>query len=302
MLDTPGSPPRCDCCGGALATRYQAQVPLTGEIFRIARCGQCGLGHTLPQPEELSRYYGAQYHGGRHGMTDRMCMARRLGFVGQVAAPGRLLDFGCGKGGFLGAARTAGWEVVGVDMNPEIARAHGLTIVERAEEVTGPFDIITLWHSLEHLRSPRHSLEELLPLLRPGGHMVIAVPNWASLQARAFGPNWFHLDPPWHLFHFTPTALTQLLTERGLQIVRRWNLEAEIDLFGWAQSALNLVLSHRNVLRDLLTGPGQPHAAGEVIASLVLGSLVTAVCAPVVPFAAAAGRGGIMIVAARRPG
>ena len=61
MLDTPGSPPRCDCCGGALATRYQAQVPLTGEIFRIARCGQCGLGHTLPQPEELSRYYGAQY-------------------------------------------------------------------------------------------------------------------------------------------------------------------------------------------------------------------------------------------------
>lgn len=110
-------------------------------------------------------------------------MARRLGFTSQVATPGRLLDFGCGDGGFLAAAGSAGWEAVGVEMKPDDARTRGLTVVDQVHEARGPFDVITLWHALEHVRSPRQTLESLLPLLRPGGHMLIAVPNRSSLQA-----------------------------------------------------------------------------------------------------------------------
>src|SRR5258706_15138632 len=90
---------RCDGCGAALAPFFPAvRDPQTGERFAIDRCVACGLGHTAPQPDDLGRYYGARYHGGRHGFTERLCLMRRMRFAGALGAPGRLLDFGCGDG------------------------------------------------------------------------------------------------------------------------------------------------------------------------------------------------------------
>ena len=302
MTENAATAPVCDICGGPLSAYYPAvEDPQTDEIFRIERCPSCDLGQTLPQPADLGPYYGAQYHGGRHGVTDRLCMKRRLGFVAEVAAPGRLLDFGCGDGGFIAAANAAGWDAAGVEMRPDHARAKGLTVFEQIEQAPGAFDVITLWHSLEHVAAPRATVERLLKLLKPGGHMIIAVPNRASWQARLFGRRWFHIDVPRHLFHFTPTALRRLLERQGLTPVRRWNLEFEIDLFGWTQSALNLVLPRPNVLFDFVTRRGRAHRAPEIAASIALGGVITAASAPLVPLAAALGQGAIMIVAARAP-
>jgi SAM-dependent methyltransferase len=227
-------------------------------------------------------------------------MRRRVGFLRTVAQPGRLLDFGCGDGGFLVAAGRHEWDGVGVEMKPDDARAKGVPVVERIDEITGQFDAITLWHSLEHMSSPRQSLAELLPLLRPGGHVLIAVPNRSSLQAESFGRHWFHLDVPRHLFHFNPTALSRLLALQGFEVVRKWDLEAEIDLFGWVQSALNMALPNPNVLHDVLTHRRRPHRTAEVAASVVLGGFATALFAPATAFAAVVGRGAITIVAARQ--
>jgi SAM-dependent methyltransferase len=294
--------PVCDICGGPLSAYYPTvQDPQTGEIFRIERCPSCDLGQTLPQPADMGPYYGRQYHGGRHGVTDRLCMARRLGFVSEVAGPGRLLDFGCGDGGFIAAATAAAWDTAGVEMRPDHARAKGLTVFERIEEAPGSFDVITLWHSLEHVAAPCATVERLLKLLKPGGHMIIAVPNLASWQARLFGRRWFHIDAPRHLFHFSPKALQLLLKRQGLEPVRRWNLELEIDLFGWTQSALNLVLSQPNVLFDVVTRRGRTHRLTEIVASVGLGGVITLASAPIVPIAASRGCGAIMIVAARAP-
>lgn len=302
MKDNAQSAPVCDICGGLLSACYPSvQDPQTGEIFRIDRCETCDLGQTLPQPADLGAYYGAQYHGGRHGVTDRLCMERRLGFVSQVTSPARLLDFGCGDGGFVAAASAAGWDASGVEMRPDHARAKGLTVYERIEDAPGVFDVITLWHSLEHVATPRETVERLLKLLKPGGHILIAVPNRESWQARLFGRSWFHIDAPRHLFHFTPGALQGLLERQGLAPVRRWNLEFEIDLFGWTQSALNLVLPRPNVLFDVVTRRGRAHRLAEIIASVVMGGFVTLAAAPIVPIAASRGRGAIMIVAARAP-
>lgn len=212
-----------------------------------------------------------------------------------------MLDFGCGDGGFIAAAKAVGWDAVGVEMRPDHARAKGLTVFERIEDAPGPFDVITLWHSLEHVAAPRATVERLLELLKPGGHMIIAVPNRASWQARLFGRRWFHIDAPRHLFHFTPLALQRLLERQRLSPARRWNLELEIDLFGWTQSALNLVLPHPNVLLDVVTRRGRPHKLAEIAASVGLGGIVTLASAPIVPIAASRGRGAIMIVAARAP-
>lgn len=300
MADVLASTACCDICGRLLRPLYASvRDPQTGETFRIEQCDACELGHTLPQPADLGPYYGVHYYGGRHGLTERMCMARRIGFVRRVARSGRLLDFGCGDGGFLAAAGAVGWNATGVEMKPDDARAKGLTVVERAEKADGTFDVITLWHSLEHVRSPRRCLDSLVPLLKPDGHLLIAVPNCESLQARLFGPNWFHIDVPRHLFHFSPLALTRLFAAAGLEVAQRWNLETEIDLFGWTQSALNLLMPHPNVLFDTLTHRKRPHGKGEVVASILIGAVVTVLSAPVVPLAAAAGRGGIMVFAAR---
>ena len=292
----------CDICGGPLGRFFPVVVdPQSGERFRVDRCPRCDLGVTLPRPVDMAPYYGPQYYGGRHGVTDRLCMARRLRFVAELAPPGRLLDFGCGDGGFLSVAKAAGWDAAGVEMKPEHARARGFTVVERIEEASGPFDVVTLWHSLEHVSEPSATVERLRTLLKPEGHMVIAVPNRASWQAQLFGPRWFHIDAPRHLFHFTPKALQLLLSQHRLAVVRRWNLELEIDLFGWAQSLLNLALPRPNVLFDVVTHRPRPHRLSEVLSSVVLGGLATLAAAPLVPLAASRGRGAIMIVAARAP-
>src|SRR3982751_4975601 len=129
-------PSCCNACGGALKTRFPAVLdPQTGERFSIAAREVCGLGHTTPQPADLQPYYGATYHGGRHGFMDRYCVRRRLRLVASAAdAVGRgrrLLDIGCGDGTFLLGARGAGWSVVGTEMNPVGARAAGLDFVHQ---------------------------------------------------------------------------------------------------------------------------------------------------------------------------
>src|SRR5258708_34063101 len=95
----------CHACGGALAPRFDAVVdPQTRETFAILACARCGLGHTTPQPDDLAPYYGAAYHGNRHGLTARYCAARRARIVASVAGPASdppVPPPGCGGGKLL---------------------------------------------------------------------------------------------------------------------------------------------------------------------------------------------------------
>lgn len=291
----------CLCCGGPLSDFYPAVAdPQTGEAFRLERCASCDFVQTAPQPADLGPYYGDLYHDGRHGVTEAYCMMRRFAYVCAVAKGRTLLDFGCGDGGFLAHAAAKGWEVAGVEMKPDTARARGLTVHEDLDAVSGTFDVITLWHSLEHLKDPRQTLERVSRHLSPGGVILIAVPNRAGLQGRLFGSGWFHLDPPRHLGHFSPAALTGLLERTRLTVVRRWNSELEIDLFGWTQSLLNRMIRVPNVLFDILTRRGRRHSLQDVAVSLAAGSVISAACLPVALVSAALGEGGVMIFAARR--
>jgi len=294
----------CDVCGSALRARFVGVLdPQTRKTFRIDACIDCGLGHTLPQPQSLDRFYGTRYHGGRHGFTDRYCTWRRKRFVTQRAGTGagrRLLDLGCGDGAFLLAARQAGFAIEGVEMNPAIARAAGFTVHEALDAVRPGLDVITAWHSLEHFRSPKAMLTEAVRLLKPGGWLFVAVPNAGGLQARCFGARWFHLDVPRHLFHFGHPSLMRLLTMLGCEVEKIWNQELEFDLFGCVQSALNTLLPDPNVMFDRLTGRASVAGPVQVAASFVLGSALTALALPTVPIAALLGHGGTLVVAARK--
>jgi SAM-dependent methyltransferase len=297
----------CTLCGGSVAVRFPAVLdPQTRESFRILACEDCGLGQTFPQPENLGRYYGPAYHGGRHGFTAQYCARRRIGFTQRVtgAARGRrLLDIGCGDGTFLLAARARGWRIAGTETHPSIARAEGLLVWTELEEAQAlaPYSCITLWQSLEHMRRPREFLDRVVRLLEPNGTMLVGVPNAEGLQASVFGARWFHLDVPRHLFHFGPRSLAKTLEASGLRVTRSFHLEAELELFGWTQSALNSIFATPNVFFSQLTGRATDARGVTKLASFAAGIAFSALAAPFTPAGPLASKGAILTMAARKP-
>ena len=293
---------RCNACGGTLGPGLaDATDPLTGDHFAVLVCQSCGLGHTDPQPDDLARYYGPTYHGGRHGPTAIYCALRRALRVRRAAGAAqgrRLLDVGCGEGTFLHMARRFGWRVAGTELNPALARAAGFEAFETLEAArgAGPYACITLWHSLEHLTDPRGAFRQLVAMLEPGGTIIAAVPNSAGWQARAFGRSWFHLDVPRHLFHFGPRSLACLFEVSGLSVVRRWDHEVEYDVFGWCQSTLNALSKKPNQLYDTLT---HRRGGSGFAASWIVAGALCAAALPAVSVASLARRGSTIVMAAR---
>ncbi len=140
---------------------------------------------------------------------------------------GRLLDFGCGAGNMVASMAAAGWKAEGIDSSPEAVRtgrARGLAVHEGTLPgltlPEGSFDVVTLWHSLEHVPSPKATLEAVRHLVVPGGRVLVAVPRLDSLDARWFGPCWWGLDVPRHLTHFTEATLRRHLEAVGLEVER----------------------------------------------------------------------------------
>jgi len=145
---------------------------------------------------------------------------------------GRLLDFGCGAGGYIRQMAALGWKVEGLDLNSsavEAARAAGLNVregtlpgVKLVRDPSGEpasFDAVTMWQAIEHIPSPKQTLPEVYRLLAPGGVLAISLPIYDSLPARRFGADWFSLDLPRHLTHFTRDTLIWYVKDAGFEIV-----------------------------------------------------------------------------------
>lgn len=295
----------CAVCGAALRTRFPSVLdPQTREEFFILACPACGLGHTSPQPRDLSPYYAEAYYGPRHGFTGNYCVHRRLRWVHSLLGAGRhrkLLDVGCGDGAFLLAAQKSGWSGIGTERDLEPARKSGLEVFPDvgSAAASGPYDCITLWHVLEHMPDPRATLHHCRNSLRPEGILLVAVPDAASLQARAFGAQWFHLDVPRHLYHFTRRSLAKLLRATGFIAVRAWHQEFEYDLLGWSQSALNALGFPPNLLFRALTGRAADAGKLSLAFNWIYGAGFSALALPLVPLGSLLRRGGTLIVAAR---
>jgi SAM-dependent methyltransferase len=266
---------RCNVCGGVLGAGFaDVRDPQTGDVFAIQSCTSCGLGHTSPQPGNLDSYYGAAYYGDRHSVTKRFRAWRRWHMVQRAAKnvgtgsrKPKLLDLGCGEGSFLELAKENGWSVAGTELGANAARARslGIEVQESLDAISafGPFDVITMWHSLEHFRDPRATFDRVHDMLAPGGLFVVAVPDAGGLQATVFRERWFHLDVPRHLFHFTQRSLEQLMNAAGFKVDSWRHQEIEQDLAGWLQSALNSVFPTPNLLYDLLSGKAFSRGVGR---------------------------------------
>jgi SAM-dependent methyltransferase len=208
----------------------------------------------MPSEAEIRSFYPDHYYGepGRKFLPSvealvRLVGSRHVRFLSRgLAAGARILDVGCGRGVHLGALADRGFEVHGFEVSERAARGVDprATVAIAAElrdarYPAGFFDKVILWHVLEHLRDPMGTLEEVRRILRPGGRLVVAVPNFGSLQARWAGPTWFHLDPPRHLFHFPVRALERMLEAADFRVLSHHHFSLRQNPFGWVQSALN---------------------------------------------------------------
>ncbi len=298
------TPTNCTICGTAIEPRFSdVRDPQSGEAFAIEACASCGLGHTSPVPENLGRYYGAAYYGGRHGFTARYCAQRRCGFLERAAGKsGRLLDIGCGDGTFLAAAKERNWTVAGTELGPNAdrARAQGLDVRESLTDFEPPFNAVTMWHTLEHFTQPLDILSQAHRLLDSNGALIAAVPDAGGLQAAMFGARWFHLDVPRHLHHFDRHSLEELLKRAGFAVERWHHQEFEYDLFGWLQSALNTMMPAPNVLFNKLTGKPSRAGAAQVATSFLLGGLLGPLALGATAAGTLAARGGTLIAVARK--
>jgi 2-polyprenyl-3-methyl-5-hydroxy-6-metoxy-1,4-benzoquinol methylase len=213
----------CPGCGSERSRLlFDAADPLSGDRFGVRRCDECSLVHVSPRPddERLASYYPDGYFGARHRFFNEMFMELRARALPPATKGSRVLDIGCGRGDFLLACRRRGWQIVGVeqDVAPILSDdAGGAASGTRAkppvdfpvysthrlgELESDSFDAVTMWHVFEHLADARGTLREIRRLLRPGGVLIIEVPNFASWQARIGRDVWFHLEVPRHLLQF----------------------------------------------------------------------------------------------------
>lgn len=234
----------CDLCGGTdflpvypatidpgvdPAEYYSTRRKRAGH-FSIVCCRACGLVLSSPRddPETLQAIYSdlADPSYDAESSNRTWIARRRAAQLTQRYPAGRLLDVGCSTGIFVSEAARAGWEGTGLDPSRQAIEQARLRSpqstfiagpVEPAYFAPESFDLITLWDVLEHVASPTQVLSKVKPWLKPGGRLVINVPNAASLLARMMGRRWVLLLRE-HLWYFSPATIRLLCQNTGFAV------------------------------------------------------------------------------------
>jgi 2-polyprenyl-3-methyl-5-hydroxy-6-metoxy-1,4-benzoquinol methylase len=210
--------------------------------FEVWECGACLLRFTQDVPDEASiaAYYQSEdyisHSNTSQGLINRLYQEVRKITLSQKKKKitrlsrrktGKLLDIGCGTGDFAGTMQAAGWEVTGLEPDGgarELAKAqHGIAVFPSDhlyELGANQFDVITMWHVLEHVHRLHESLDQIKRSLKADGLLVVAVPNYQSNDAAHYGENWAAYDVPRHLYHFSPQAMQTLMAKHGFHVER----------------------------------------------------------------------------------
>jgi 2-polyprenyl-3-methyl-5-hydroxy-6-metoxy-1,4-benzoquinol methylase len=307
-----------------LVRLFDANDPATGDPFTIARCDRCRLVQTVPAPSvsRLDRYYPRGYHSttkryrvGMDGVLSFVHRSRIRSLERLLGGPGSVIDIGCGPGVVLNQMRARGWSVRGTERSPSAAQQardvfHLDVRAMDVDEVVAEgatFDAVVLWHVAEHLHTPLATILSIGQLLRPGGVLLIAVPNFASPEARLGRSRWFHLDVPRHLVHFTPSTLGAMLADAGFETAKVTHLIPEYDLFSFVQTVENRLGLPPNLLYDVLRKSEarlRETRAGALSSAvaLALAPALSAIAAVWTPLAAAMRRSAtIAVYAVRSP-
>ncbi|MHB8090049.1 MAG: class I SAM-dependent methyltransferase [Syntrophales bacterium] len=208
--------------------------------WSVYRCNECGLGvlDPRPDPEELNELYRSGYFESQYDeglKIDSPELKRRISqekhrirFFRGIKKTGRILDIGCGMGYFLYACRLFGYQVEGMDISADSAayvrKTLGIPvavgIVDNVDYPPESFDVITMWHFLEHAREPAKYLQKAQQWLKPDGILVVDVPNYEGTDAKKMWAQWKGWQLPYHFHHFTPNTQKRFLARYGFDTIR----------------------------------------------------------------------------------
>lgn len=209
---------------------------LTGEDFELYEDSETGVLYTLPQPiENLGKYYESKNYishtDGKKSIFERFYqMAKsinlneKLKLIDKIAKGKKILDYGCGVGDYLEVMQKNGYEVLGMEPNDSARRIAqtkiGLknVVSTQIEQIEDKFDVITLWHVLEHIPNLNEVIQHLKNHLTENGVLIIAVPNHESYDAKYYGKYWAAYDVPRHLWHFSENSTKKLFNKFGMKI------------------------------------------------------------------------------------
>jgi 2-polyprenyl-3-methyl-5-hydroxy-6-metoxy-1,4-benzoquinol methylase len=213
---------------------------LTNDVFNISECQYCNFKITNPRPseKELSKYYESDeylsHSNNSRGVINRVyklvrfyTLYSKAKFIKLFVSKGKLLDIGCGTGEFLNYMKKKKFEVTGIEPNNKARlkaiEKYTLEVFDETELdqlQKASFDIITLWHVLEHVYDLNQRIIQIKNLLKSNGILIIAVPNCDSFDAKHYKNYWAAYDVPRHLYHFNTSTLIQLLDTNGFSYVK----------------------------------------------------------------------------------
>jgi SAM-dependent methyltransferase len=252
--------------------------------FHYHRCQGCGVVFLGNPPANLSDYYTPGYHLTPEAATLEVAAeteAYKLRFVQPHVSSGSIVDIGPSYGAFPFLARRAGYDVTAIELDADCCRFIEDVVRVRAINSAEPHvaleslpaaDVITLWHSIEHLPQPWLTLEAAARRLRAGGLLVVATPNPDGFQARMLGSHWAHVDAPRHLFLIPQHALSARCATLGLSLLGATGRDVETrrcNRFGWQRAAAMVGAPDQGVItgavidrvvRPLERRPGQASA------------------------------------------
>ena len=233
---------KCPWCGSENAQLHieLKDLFLTQEPFKILECKDCGLLYTIPRPNknEIGKYYKSdEYYShqeNKEGFIPKVYekvksinLKNKYTIATEKTRKGKILDIGCGVGDFLHTMEQHGWEGAGVEPSEEAKaiaekriKAQLLSSEEQENLTEGCFDVITMWHVLEHVDALRWQIQQLYRLCKPGGRIIIALPNYKSYDGQYYKAAWAAYDVPRHLNHFNEETIIKIFEESHLKHIK----------------------------------------------------------------------------------
>lgn len=264
----------CPVCGSSHFNNFMIcqDYTVSQESFAIVECKKCHFKFTNPRPSErnVGKYYQSEayisHSNSKKGWINRAyhlvrmyTLRQKLSLINSLVKNNKtILDIGCGTGMFLKICKQNGWQVAGVEPDPG-ARNQAKELVQSSVEEDillaydgKVFDVITMWHVLEHVHELEKVIIKLQKLLAPEGTIVVAVPNCESLDAKIYQEKWAAYDVPRHLYHFSPNSIKTLFKKYKLKV--KETLPMKLDAFYVSLLSTQYKEGKTNYVEALKTG------------------------------------------------
>jgi 2-polyprenyl-3-methyl-5-hydroxy-6-metoxy-1,4-benzoquinol methylase len=245
------------------------------ELFTIVVCSVCNFKYTNPRPksDEIGKYYESEeyvsHSNTSKGLINKIyksvrkyALSKKVSLINKYIINSNeksVFDIGCGTGEFLNACKLNGWNTIGIEPNKSARNLgktnYSLNIFEEDyldQLKDKSFDIITMWHVLEHVHELNNKIDQLRRLLKDDGTIIIAVPNCDSKDAEIYTDKWAAYDVPRHLYHFVPDSMNLLLKNHTLNIIKK--LPMIFDSFYVSMLSEKYKLGKVNLVSAIING------------------------------------------------